>query len=400
MRIAIVGAGAAGYFTALQLQECLPEAEVKLYEKATPLAKVKVSGGGRCNVTHACFEPEELIKYYPRGGKELLGPFHQWQPGDTIAWFAERGVPLKVEEDGRMFPETDRSQTIIDCFVEQLQPGTLVNIGVAKFEPIDQQWRLTLDNGQEEIFDRLVVTAGSSPKMAQALIGLGISMVEAVPSLFTFHIPDETLHALSGLAFQAEVELDGAPWTTDGPMLITHWGASGPAVLKMSAWAARWMADRKYQTEMVLNSLPQWNRETVKQQLMEVRKVSAKKQVINAHPPGVTNRWWNFVVQKHNKEKDKLWADVTNEAIESWTELLTQMRLPVNGKSTFKEEFVTAGGVDLRSINFKSMESKEQKHLYFAGEVLDIDAVTGGFNFQAAWTTAVMAARGIAKSFS
>lgn len=400
MRIAIVGAGAAGYFTALQLQECLPEAEVKLYEKATPLAKVKVSGGGRCNVTHACFEPEELIKYYPRGGKELLGPFHQWQPGDTIAWFAERGVPLKVEEDGRMFPETDRSQTIIDCFVEQLQPGTLVNIGVAKFEPIDQQWRLTLDNGQEEIFDRLVITAGSSPKMAQALKGLGISMVEAVPSLFTFHIPDETLHALSGLAFQAEVELDGAPWTTDGPMLITHWGASGPAVLKMSAWAARWMADRKYQTEMVLNSLPQWNRETVKQQLMEVRKVSAKKQVINAHPPGVTNRWWNFVVQKHNKEKDKLWADVTNEAIESWTELLTQMRLPVNGKSTFKEEFVTAGGVDLRSINFKTMESKEQKHLYFAGEVLDIDAVTGGFNFQAAWTTAVMAARGIAKSFS
>ncbi len=400
MRIAIVGAGAAGYFTALQLQECLPEAEVRLYEKATPLAKVKVSGGGRCNVTHACFEPEELIKYYPRGGKELLGPFHQWQPGDTIAWFAERGVPLKVEDDGRMFPETDRSQTIIDCFVEQLQPGTLVNIGVAKFEPIDQQWRLTLDNGQEEIFDRLVVTAGSSPKMAQALKGLGISMVEAVPSLFTFHIPDETLHALSGLAFQAEVELDGAPWTTDGPMLITHWGASGPAVLKMSAWAARWMADRKYQTEMVLNSLPQWNRETVKQQLMEVRKVSAKKQVINAHPPGVTNRWWNFVVQKHNKEKDKLWADVTNEAIESWTELLTQMRLPVNGKSTFKEEFVTAGGVDLRSINFKTMESKEQKHLYFAGEVLDIDAVTGGFNFQAAWTTAVMAARGIAKSFS
>lgn len=400
MRIAIVGAGAAGYFTALQLQECLPEAEVKLYEKATPLAKVKVSGGGRCNVTHACFEPEELIKYYPRGGKELLGPFHQWQPGDTIAWFAERGVPLKVEDDGRMFPETDRSQTIIDCFVEQLQPGTLVNIGVAKFEPIDQQWRLTLDNGQEEIFDRLVVTAGSSPKMAQALKGMGISMVEAVPSLFTFHIPDETLHALSGLAFQAEVELDGAPWTTDGPMLITHWGASGPAVLKMSAWAARWMAARKYHAEMVLNSLPQWNRETVKQQLMEVRKASAKKQVINAHPPGVTNRWWNFVVQKHNKEKDKLWADVTNEAIESWTELLTQMRLPVNGKSTFKEEFVTAGGVDLRSINFKTMESKEQKHLYFAGEVLDIDAVTGGFNFQAAWTTAVMAARGIAKSFS
>lgn len=400
MRIAIIGAGAAGYFTALQLQECLPEAEVKLYEKATPLAKVKVSGGGRCNVTHACFEPEELIKYYPRGGKELLGPFHQWQPCDTIAWFAERGVPLKVEEDGRMFPETDRSQTIIDCFVEQLQPGTLVNMGVAKFDLIDQQWRLTLDNGQEESFDRLVVTAGSSPKMAQALKGLGISMVDAVPSLFTFHIPDETLQALSGLAFQAEVELDGAPWTTDGPMLITHWGASGPAVLKMSAWAARWMAERKYQAEMVLNSLPQWSREIVKQQLMEVRKASAKKQVINAHPPGVTNRWWNFVVQKYNREKDKLWADVTNEAIENWTDLLTQMRLPVNGKSTFKEEFVTAGGVDLRSINFKTMESKEKKHLYFAGEVLDIDAVTGGFNFQAAWTTAVIAARGIAKSFS
>lgn len=400
MRIAIIGAGAAGYFTALQLQDCLPEAEVKLYEKATPLAKVKVSGGGRCNVTHACFEPEDLIKYYPRGGKELLGPFHHFQPGDTIAWFADRGVELKVEEDGRMFPITDKSQTIIDCFIEQLHPGVLVNICVAKFEPIDQQWRLTLDNGQEEIFDRLVVTAGSSPKMAQALKSLGISMVDAVPSLFTFHIPDETLQALSGLAFQAEVELDGAPWTTDGPMLITHWGASGPAVLKMSAWAARWMAERKYQAEMVLNSLPQWNRDTVKQQLMEVRKASAKKQVINAHPPGVTNRWWNYVVQKHNKEKDKLWADVTNEAIESWTDLLTQMRLPVNGKSTFKEEFVTAGGVDLRSINFKTMESKEQKNLYFAGEVLDIDAVTGGFNFQAAWTTAVIAARGIAKSFS
>ncbi len=400
MRIAIIGAGAAGYFAALQLQEWLPEAEVKLYEKATPLAKVKVSGGGRCNVTHACFDPAELVQYYPRGGKELLGPFHHFQPGDTIAWFADRGVELKVEEDGRMFPITDKSQTIIDCFQNTLRSETLVKVGIADFFQDGEGWKIVTDQGNEERFDRLVITVGSSPKFAKLMEQKGITMVPAVPSLFTFHIPDETLHALSGLAFHAEVEIEGAPWTTEGPMLITHWGASGPAVLKMSAWAARWMADREYKGEMLLNSLPQWSRDTVKQQLMEVRKASAKKQVINAHPPGVTNRWWNFVVQKHNKEKDKLWADVTNEAIESWTDLLTQMRLTVNGKSTFKEEFVTAGGVDLRSIHFKTMESKEKKHLYFAGEVLDIDAVTGGFNFQAAWTTAYIAARGIAESFS
>ncbi|MEY4330865.1 MAG: hypothetical protein RL609_1613, partial [Bacteroidota bacterium] len=227
-RVGIIGAGAAGYFTAIQLLELGFEGEIKLYEKSKPLAKVKVSGGGRCNVTHACFDPKELTQFYPRGKKELLGPFHHFQPGDMIGWLAEKGVELKVEDDGRMFPTTDSSQTIIDCFESQLPQHTLVFNGVKKMVQSNGQWELHLDNGEVHIHDAVVVTAGSSPQFADMLTQLGVAMVDAVPSLFTFHIEDEELRALSGLAIEAEVSIKDAEWTTDGPLLLTHWGVSGP----------------------------------------------------------------------------------------------------------------------------------------------------------------------------
>ncbi|MBM3427908.1 MAG: aminoacetone oxidase family FAD-binding enzyme [Bacteroidetes bacterium] len=398
-RVGIIGAGAAGYFTAIQLLELGFQGEIKLYEKSKPLAKVKVSGGGRCNVTHACFDPKELTQYYPRGRKELLGPFHHFQPGDMIGWLAEKGVELKVEDDGRMFPTTDSSQTIIDCFESQLPQHTLVFNGVKRMVQANGKWELHLDNGEVHIHDSLVVTAGSSPQFADMLSHLGVAMVSAVPSLFTFHIEDEELRALSGLAIEAEVSIKDAEWTTDGPLLLTHWGVSGPAVLKMSAWAARWLAERKYHAEVMINSMPRYHRESLIELLQGIRLNAARKQVRNVGPSSIPNRWWQFVI-RDNPANDKMWADVRNAELEEMTQTLLQMTLPISGKSTFKEEFVTAGGVDLKQVNFKTMESKTHPQMFFAGEVLNIDALTGGFNFQAAWTTAFLAANGIVESES
>ena len=396
-KVAIIGAGAAGYFAAIQLFELGFQGQVKLFEKSKPLAKVKVSGGGRCNVTHACFDPKELTHFYPRGNKELLGPFHHFQPGDMIGWLADKGVELKVEDDGRMFPITDSSQTIIDCFENALPQGTLMQQGVKDMESVENGWKLCFDNGENEFFDRVIVTAGSSPQFAQLLKSKGIAMVEAVPSLFTFHIENESLRALSGLAIDAEVMIEGAEWITEGPLLLTHWGVSGPAVLKMSAWAARWLAAKNYHAEVVINSMPRYNNISLMETLQGIRINAAKKQVRNLGPSSIPNRWWQFVIQD-NPAIDKMWADVKNVELEEMVKNLLQMKLPITGKATFKEEFVTAGGVDLKNIHFKNMESKTHPRLHFAGEVLNIDALTGGFNFQAAWTTAHLAAKGIVES--
>ena len=396
-KVAIIGAGAAGYFAAIQLFEQGFQGQVKLFEKSKPLAKVRVSGGGRCNVTHACFDPKELTHFYPRGSKELLGPFHHFQPGDMIGWLAEKGVELKVEDDGRMFPTTDSSQTIIDCFENSLPQGTLLQHGVKDMESVENGWKLHFDNGESEVFDRVIVTAGSSPQFAQMLKSKGIAMVDAVPSLFTFHIENESLRALSGLAIDAEVMIKGADWITDGPLLLTHWGVSGPAVLKMSAWAARWLAEKNYHAEVVINSMPRYNNVSLMETLQGIRLNAAKKQVRNLGPSSIPNRWWQFVIQD-NSAIDKMWADVKNVELEEMVKNLLQMHLPISGKATFKEEFVTSGGVDLKNINFKNMESKTHPRLHFAGEVLNIDALTGGFNFQAAWTTAFLAAKGIVES--
>jgi predicted Rossmann fold flavoprotein len=396
-KVAIIGAGAAGYFAAIQLFELGFQGQVKLFEKSKPLAKVKVSGGGRCNVTHACFDPKELTQFYPRGNKELLGPFHHFQPGDMIGWLADKGVELKVEDDGRMFPITDSSQTIIDCFENALAKGTLLQLGVKDMESVENGWKLYFDNGENEFFDRVIVTAGSSPQFAQMLKSKGIAMVEAVPSLFTFHIETVSLRALSGLAIDAEVMIEGAEWITEGPLLLTHWGVSGPAVLKMSAWAARWLAVKNYHAEVVINSMPRYNNVSLMETLQGIRINAAKKQVRNLGPSSIPNRWWQFVIQD-NSAIDKMWADVKNVELEEMVKNLLQMHLPISGKATFKEEFVTAGGVDLKNIHFKNMESKTHPRLHFAGEVLNIDALTGGFNFQAAWTTAYLAAKGIVES--
>lgn len=396
-KVAIIGAGAAGYFAAIQLFELGFQGQVKLFEKSKPLAKVKVSGGGRCNVTHACFDPKELTHFYPRGNKELLGPFHHFQPGDMIGWLADKGVELKVEDDGRMFPITDSSQTIIDCFENALPQGTLMQQGVKDMESVENGWKLYFDNGENEFFDRVIVTAGSSPQFAQMLKSKGIAMVDAVPSLFTFHIENESLRALSGLAIDAEVMIEGAEWITEGPLLLTHWGVSGPAVLKMSAWAARWLAAKNYHAEVVINSMPRYNNISLMETLQGIRINAAKKQVRNLGPSSIPNRWWQFVIQD-NPAIDKMWADVKNVELEEMVKNLLQMKLPISGKATFKEEFVTAGGVDLKNIHFKNMESKTHPRLHFAGEVLNIDALTGGFNFQAAWTTAYLAAKGIVES--
>jgi predicted Rossmann fold flavoprotein len=396
-KVAIIGAGAAGYFTAIQLLEMGFDGTLKMFEKSKPLAKVKVSGGGRCNVTHACFDPNELVGFYPRGNKELLGPFHHFQPGDMIGWLSEQGVELKVEEDGRMFPITDSSQTIIDCFERQLPDNVLVHAGVKKIVPAEQGWEIVLDNGDVSFFDRVVITAGSSPQFASSLKEMGLHMVEAVPSLFTFHLTDERIHQLSGLAIEAEVSIDGADWAMEGPVLLTHWGVSGPAVLKLSAWAARWLASKDYHATLLVNSMPRLNEDGLMDLLQGIRINAARKQVRNVGPTSIPNRWWQYIVS-NEESLDKLWADVRNAELEEWINRIQHLELEIQGKSTFKEEFVTAGGVDLKYINFKTMESKTHPRLHFAGEVLNIDAVTGGFNFQAAWTTAFLAAKGIVEA--
>lgn len=399
--VVIIGGGAAGFFAAINISEQKPDLKVTLLERGKEgLAKVKVSGGGRCNVTHAEFIPQDLIKNYPRGEKELLGPFHQFMTGDTIEWFANRGVELKIEEDGRMFPVSNSSQTIIDCFLNEADKygvEVLYNHAVKNIERTKDAFKIETSQG-EFLAEKILVATGSNPKIWNLLERLGHSIAQPVPSLFTFNIIDERINDIPGVvAKNVEVKVLGTNLWSEGPLLITHWGLSAPSILKLSAFGALELAERNYKFEIEINFI-KMTFEDCLDTLKALKQDLAKKTVFKSTQFDIPKRLWHKLVLASNMTMETRWADLNKLQLETLASQLTQAVFQVDGKSTFKEEFVTAGGVNLKEINFKTFESRIVKHLYFAGEVLNIDAVTGGFNFQNAWTGAYIAAKSILNS--
>jgi predicted Rossmann fold flavoprotein len=404
-QISVVGGGAAGFFGAIAAAEAAPTARVTLYEAtAHLLAKVKISGGGRCNVTHHCFEPRELAKRYPRGGRELMGAFSRFQARDTVEWFESRGVPLKVEEDGRMFPTTDDSQTIIDCLLGAARRAGVVirtQCGVKAVERLGAGagFRLTLTTGEVVLTDRLLLATGGNKSNAgfEFARACGHTIEPPVPSLFTFHIDDPRLKDLAGVSVEeAATAVPGTALKEHGPMLVTHWGLSGPAVLKISAWGARLLAERDYRFALRVNWAPRFNLETARAELERARAAEPRKQVTTWCPLGVPLRLWERLVAAAGIETSTPWARLGNAPLRALAAQVTEAEFAVSGKSLFKDEFVTCGGVRLSEVDFKTMESRLAPGLHFAGEMLDIDGVTGGFNFQAAWTTGWHAGRAMA----
>jgi predicted Rossmann fold flavoprotein len=421
--IAIVGGGAAGFFAAITAAEASPDCTVTIYEAtAHLLSKVKVSGGGRCNVTHACFEPRELVGRYPRGGRELLGAFSRWQPRDTVEWFERRGVILKTEGDGRMFPVTDNSQTIVDCLMGAARKAGVVvrtNCGVkgvergvpdalgsnasgpstmvsATAEGRVPPFQLTLTTGETVTADRLLLATGGTKGGAGFAIAtqFGHTIEPPVPSLFTFHVADPRLTELSGVSVEdAATAVAGTPLKERGPLLVTHWGLSGPAILKLSAWGARTLHDCGYRFTLRVNWAPSFNADTARAALEAARTASPKKQVATWCPLGLPLRLWERLVVASGLAADAIWNGVGNPALRALAAQVCEGEFSVNGKSLFKEEFVTCGGVRLAEVDFKTMESRLAPGLYFAGECLDVDGITGGFNFQNAWTTGWLAGR-------
>lgn len=396
--IIIVGGGAAGFFTAINIAEKHPKLKIAILERGKEvLEKVRISGGGRCNVTHACFIPNELAKFYPRGEKELRGPFHQFASGDTIEWFEKHGVALKIEEDGRIFPITDSSQTIIDCFLNSVKR---LGIEVHKSQSVqsifksEKGWKIDTQH-ENYSCDKLVLATGSNPKMWDLLQNFGHAIVSPVPSLFTFNIKDSRIKDLPGVSALVTVKVKDSKLRTTGPLLVTHWGMSGPAILKLSAWGARELFDRKYQFSIVVNWLNDYNATEVEEQLREIKLEQPKKTVSKKSPFELPNRLWESIAMASGIGAETKWADLSKAQLQQLALELTQATFQVNGKSTFKEEFVTAGGIDLKEINFKTMESKLHENLYFAGEIVNIDAITGGFNFQNAWTSGFILAQSI-----
>ena len=396
--ILIIGGGAAGFFTAINIAENNPKLKVGILERGKEvLTKVKISGGGRCNVTHACFVPNELVKFYPRGEKELKGPFYQFCSGDTIEWFEKHGVELKIEEDGRMFPISDSSQTIIDCFVSatrKLGIEVLTGQSVQSIFKGDGYWKVETQQ-QSYKCRTLVMTTGSNPKIWNMMETLGHSVVEPVPSLFTFNIKDARIKDLMGVSAFASVKVKDSKLKASGPLLITHWGMSGPGILRLSAWGARELAAKNYHFTLQVNWLNEVDFESALENLKELKEENAKKLVLKFCPFDFPKRLWESLLTASAITAETKWADVSKKQLSELAQQLTNGQFQVNGKSTFKEEFVTAGGIDLKEVNFKTMESKLHQNLYFAGEILNIDAITGGFNFQNAWTGGFLAAKAI-----
>ena len=399
--IIIVGGGAAGFFTAINIVENNPKLKVAILERGkTVLEKVRISGGGRCNVTHACFVPNDLVKFYPRGEKELRGPFHQFCSGDTIEWFEKHGVELKIEDDGRMFPTSDSSQTIIDCFLgltHKLKIDVLTGQSVQTLFHGDDYWKVETHH-ETYSCQKLVMTTGSNPKIWELLESMNHTIIPPVPSLFTFNIIDARIKDLMGVSAFANVKVKGTKLEASGPLLITHWGMSGPGILRLSAWGAIILAKKKYQFVIEVNWLNDTTFEEAMETLKELKQEHAKKVVSKKSPFDFPNRLWESLVLASNITNETKWADLTKMQLTNLANQLTNGQFQVNGKSTFKEEFVTAGGIDLREINFKTMESKLHNNLFFAGEIVNIDAITGGFNFQNAWTSGFIVANSIIAS--
>ncbi|TAF06992.1 MAG: NAD(P)/FAD-dependent oxidoreductase [Nostocales cyanobacterium] len=406
LQIVVIGGGAAGFFGAITAAEANPQAQVTLIEASRqPLAKVLISGGGRCNVTHACFSPEELVQNYPRGAKALRGAFARFQPLDTIDWFAAHGVNLKTEADGRMFPITDRSETIAECLIKAAFTSKIelcIGTPVISVTRQNQGFEIILKSGEKKQCDSLLLATGSS------LIGYKIAQefghqIEApVPSLFTFNITDPKLQALAGISVNpVNLRLSVAgktPLQQAGPLLITHWGVSGPAVLKLSAWGARILRENRYKCKLIINWMPNLPQEDVRDRLLAVKQEWGKKPVALHRGVDLPHRLWQYIIARLNITTEDRWAEIPNKILNQLVQEISQGEYLISGKGAFKEEFVTCGGVKLKEVNFKTMESKLVPGLYYAGEILDIDGVTGGFNFQSAWTTAFLAGQAMANS--
>jgi predicted Rossmann fold flavoprotein len=405
--IIIIGGGAAGFFAAINIAEQNPELSVAILERGKEgLQKVKISGGGRCNVTHAEFMPSELVMNYPRGEKELLGPFHTFMTGDTIAWFEARGVDLKIEEDGRMFPVSNSSQTIIDCFLSEADKHNvevLFNHSVKSIQNChtkrsrsasDYNFEIETSQGILEC-KKVVVATGSNPKIWKLLEDLGHNIIQPVPSLFTFDIKDKRIKDIPGVvAKNVEVKVVDTDLYSEGPLLITHVGMSAPAILKLSAFGAVELAKLNYNFKIEVNFIRQ-DFESCLEQLKAFKQEFAKKTIVNSTQFDLPKRLWKQLVLASDINETERWADINKNQLEGLSSQLTAAIFQVTGKSTFKEEFVTAGGIDLKEVNFKTFESKRIPNLFFAGEVINVDAVTGGFNFQNAWTGAYIVSQSI-----
>ncbi|MEQ8928114.1 MAG: NAD(P)/FAD-dependent oxidoreductase [Fulvivirga sp.] len=399
MEVAIIGGGAAGFFAALSVKEHYPHANLTLFEKSSKLlAKVKVSGGGRCNVTHDCRHANQLAKNYPRGEKFLKKAFSQFDVNDTISWFESRGVKLKTESDGRMFPITDDSQTIIDCLLNEtrrLGVAIVKNKTILKLSPSETGIELSFDENQTR-FDKAIICSGGSPKLSgfEWLTELGIHIEPPVPSLFTFNMPNEPIKSLMGLAVpNVSVNVQGTKLKQEGPLLITHWGMSGPAILKTSAWGARVLADFNYDFKIQVNWLNENSESELRAQVEVIKKDFPKRKMLNRAIAGIPSRLWDFLLTRVALRSDITWGELGSKGINKLVNVLLNDVYEVKGKTTFKEEFVTCGGVSLSHIDVKTMQSRVVPNLYYAGEVMDIDGVTGGFNFQAAWTTGFIAGK-------
>lgn len=398
-KLIIVGGGAAGFFAAIAAKQTNPSLSVLLVEKtAALLSKVRVSGGGRCNVTHSCFDPAALSQNYPRGGRELIGPFHRFQPRDTIEWFRTRGVTLKTEKDGRIFPTTDSSETIIQCLVSEAHKLG-VEIGLRKrVESIEKQedgFQLHLREEPPLLCDALLLATGSSKEGYEWAKSLGHTIHEPIPSLFTFNIPTSPLKELSGIAVpDVKLQIEGFAQTQRGPLLITHFGFSGPAVIKLSAWAARPLYEKSYRATLLVDWVPGYTLEKITHTLRSVKETSPKETLLVANPFALPKNLWREFVKEHSEKK---LSDIPHKTLQHLAEKLHRDPYQIEGKTTHKEEFVTCGGVSLKEVDFQTMQSKLCKGLFFAGEILDIDGVTGGFNFQSAWTTGYIAGISITK---
>ncbi len=395
----MIGGGAAGFFGAIACAEAHPLVSVVLLEaNRKPLEKVRISGGGRCNVTHACFEPAALVQHYPRGGKALRGPFSRFQPQDTIRWFARHGIALKTEADGRMFPDTDDSATIVNGLryaADRAGVEVRLQSPVATVSYLKAQFQVQMRSGEVLVGDRLLLATGSNPLGYRIAQAMGHQIEPPVPSLFTFNVPDPELRSLAGVAVEpARIRLsipDQKPLEQTGPILFTHWGLSGPAVLKLSAWGARVLHDHEYRSTLQINWLPQLKPDQVRQHLQEAKQQQPRRAIATSNPLPLPRRFWQYVTHRVGIAEGDRWAELSKKAMNALVQELTQGQYASQGKGVFKEEFVTCGGVRLSEVDFKTMESRCCPGLYFAGEILDIDGVTGGFNFQSAWTTAWLA---------
>jgi predicted Rossmann fold flavoprotein len=399
-KIVVIGGGAAGFFAALSAKIHYPENEVIIYEKLNKvLSKVKISGGGRCNVTHACFDNKELASKYPRGENYLRKAFEQFNANDTIEWFKKRGILLKTYPDGCIFPQSNDSQTIIDCFLgeaKRLGVKVMMNQSIQKISKSKAGFELITQTSKINA-DKVIITTGGQPKKSGMLWleDLGHSIIEPVPSLFTFNMPGNSISTLMGnVVEKATVKVEGTKLIGKGPLLITHWGMSGPAILLLSAWGARILNEKNYQFAILVNWLDEMKDLTLREMMSEIMKDHGGKMIGNLNPFPVTNRMWHYLLEKSEIHPETRWKDLGKKNVNKLVNTLLNDRYQVSGKTTFKEEFVTAGGVLLSEIDFKTMESKILPGLHFAGEILDIDGITGGFNFQAAWTTGFIAGKG------